>query len=145
MAKQGWGKKRACLSCGASFYDLGRKNIECPKCHAPFDPKPPAKRKRPAPMTKPEKAVAEKGETPPENPVAASAALIAGDDKPAVEAGIALTGDEGGDGGDKGKGEPVDDEEKSNELIEDTSDLGRDDDDMSEVKEHIDDAVEDKN
>ena len=31
------------------------------------------------------------------------------------------------------------------DLIEDTSDLGRDYDDMSEVKEHIDGGVEDKN
>ena len=37
------------------------------------------------------------------------------------------------------------DDEKDDALIEDTSDLGRDDDDVSEVKEHIDDGVEDKN
>ena len=45
-----------------------------------------------------------------------------------------------GDGADT----DVDDEGKDDELIEDTSDLGEDDDDMSEVKEHIDDGVEDK-
>ena len=146
MANQEWGKKRTCQSCGASFYDLGRKNIECPKCRAPFDLKPPTKRKRPLPAAKPEKAVAEEAGTLPEKPEAAPAAVIAGDDKPGVEAGAALTGDGGGDDGDaKGKGEPVDDEEKRDELIEDTSDLGQDDDDMSEVKEHIDDGVEDKN
>ena len=146
MAKQEWGKKRICQSCGVPFYDLGRKNIECPKCRTPFDPKPPAKRKRPAPAAKPEEAVAEGAESLPENPEAA-AAVADGDAKPGIEAGTAPTGDVNDKDKDKDEdeGEPVDDEEKSDELIEDASDLGHDDDDMSEVKEHIDDGVEDKN
>ncbi|MGB0671459.1 MAG: TIGR02300 family protein, partial [Rhodospirillales bacterium] len=32
MAKPEWGTKRACQSCGARFYDLGRNPIVCPKC-----------------------------------------------------------------------------------------------------------------
>ena len=145
MAKPEWGKKQICQSCEAPFYDLGRKNIECPKCRTPFDPKPPAKRKRPAPAAKPEEAVAEEVESLPKNPEAA--AVTDGDAKPGIEAGIAPTGDVNDKDKDKDENEdePVDDEEKSDELIEDASDLGQDDDDMSEVKEHIDDGVEDKN
>ena len=50
-----------------------------------------------------------------------------------------LEGDDLIDGGDSK------DDEKDDALIEDTSDLGRDDNGVSEVKEHIDDGVEDKN
>ena len=147
MAKKEWGTKRNCLSCGAPFYDLGQKNIECPKCHAAFDSKPPAKRKRPTPATKHKEPVSEVGEAPPKSPEVLAAAVADGDDNPGIKAEIAPTGDGDGKGDAKDKKEdgPVEDEEKSDELIEDTSDLGQDDDDMSEVKEHIDDGVEDKN
>ena len=143
MAKPEWGKKRVCLSCGEPFYDLGRKNIECPKCSTPFDPKPPAKRKRPAPAAKPKEAVAEGAEAQSDNPE--DAAVNDGDANPVIKAGTAPKGDVKDKDQDKDQDEPVDDDEKSDELIEDTSDLGQDDDDMSEVKEHIDDGVEDKN
>ncbi|HRJ69468.1 MAG TPA: TIGR02300 family protein [Beijerinckiaceae bacterium] len=36
MAKPELGMKRACLSCGAKFYDLNRDPILCPKCGAQF-------------------------------------------------------------------------------------------------------------
>ena len=140
MAKPEWGKKRICQSCDAPYYDLGRKNIECPKCLTPFDSKPPAKRKRRAPAANPKKAVAEGAEFLPENSEAA-ATVTDGDAEPGIEAAIAPTGDVN----DNDKDEPADDEEKSAKLIEDSSDLGQDDDDMSEVKEHIDDGVVDKN
>lgn len=38
MAKPEWGTKRICQSCSASFYDLRRDPIVCPKCAAVFDP-----------------------------------------------------------------------------------------------------------
>ncbi len=54
MAKSEWGEKRTCQSCGAPFYDLKKKNIECPKCGAAFVLVPPAKPQRPPPrMPKP--------------------------------------------------------------------------------------------
>ena len=60
---------------------------------------------------------------------------------------VPKTGDDepyGGDAEDEDEdGAEVD--EKDDKLIEDASDLGENDDDMSEVKEHIDDGVEDKN
>jgi uncharacterized protein (TIGR02300 family) len=36
MAKQEWGEKRACLSCGKNFYDMMRFPIACPGCGAAF-------------------------------------------------------------------------------------------------------------
>lgn len=143
MAKPKWGGKRICQSCDAPFYDLGRKKIECPKCRTPFDLMPPAKKKRRTPAAKPKEAIVEGAEFLSENPEAAGAGTD-GDAEPGIKAGIGPTGDVN----DKSKDEPVDDEEKgekSEELIEDVSELGQDDDDMSEVKEHIDDGVEDKN
>ena len=36
MKKQDLGSKRACLKCGAKFYDFARDPIVCPKCEASF-------------------------------------------------------------------------------------------------------------
>jgi len=36
MAKQEWGEKRACQSCGKNFYDMMRLPITCPECGAVF-------------------------------------------------------------------------------------------------------------
>lgn len=38
MAKTELGTKRACTSCGAKFYDLDKRPVECPKCEATFMP-----------------------------------------------------------------------------------------------------------
>ena len=130
-----------CLSCGEPFYDLKKKNIECPKCGAAFSLSPPAKPKRPSPPA----------EIP--KPEDTSPLEMAEDNvEPAVKADdVPKTGDEGPDSGDaKDKDEAGNEagaeaDEKDDELIVDASDLGEDDDDMSEVKEHIDDGVEDKN
>ena len=141
MADQAWGKKRICQSCGAPFYDLKKKNIECPKCGAAFSLAPPAKPKRPArPVEKPKPEDISPVETAEDLADSAAGA----DDVP-------KTGDDRPDGGDTkdkdkdGDGDGAEADEKDDELIEDTSDLSEDDDDMSEVKEHIDDGVEDKN
>ena len=32
MAKPEWGTKRKCLTCGAVFYDMRKKDFACPKC-----------------------------------------------------------------------------------------------------------------
>lgn len=46
MAKEEWGVKRLCLSCGARFYDLKKMPIVCPKCETIFEPESPIKSKR---------------------------------------------------------------------------------------------------
>lgn len=38
MAKAELGEKQVCPSCGAKFYDLGRRPASCPKCATSFDP-----------------------------------------------------------------------------------------------------------
>ncbi len=141
MADQAWGKKRGCQSCGAPFYDLKKKNIECPQCGAAFSLAPPAKPKRPSPL-------AEKPKPEDTSPIETAEDNV----DPAAKADdVPKTGDEGPDSGDaKDKDEAGNEagaeaDEKDDELIVDASDLGEDDDDMSEVKEHIDDGVEDKN
>ncbi len=38
MAKAALGDKQICPTCGAKFYDLGKRPAICPKCAAAFDP-----------------------------------------------------------------------------------------------------------
>jgi uncharacterized protein (TIGR02300 family) len=54
------GTKRKCSSCGASYYDLNRTPITCPKCGAAYAPMVPVRASRkaaaaqPAPEVEPE-------------------------------------------------------------------------------------------
>ena len=34
--KAQWGRKLTCQNCGVKFYDLKKKTITCPKCDAPY-------------------------------------------------------------------------------------------------------------
>ena len=139
MAKSEWGIKRSCRSCGESFYDLKKKNIECPKCGAAFNPNPPARPKRsPPPAAKPMKNEAS---VPTKDKTALKAGGAIGEDT----SGPALNGDDLADDAVILDSSDSQDDEKNDALIKNTSDLSRDDDHVSEVKEHIDDSVEDKN
>ncbi|HET6467629.1 MAG TPA: TIGR02300 family protein [Geminicoccaceae bacterium] len=121
MAKPEWGTKRACLSCGARFYDFHRSPITCPSCGATFDAETVsrARRARPAPRVAlvPDEVVPD---------------VVAADDD--VVVGVpGLEPDAEGD--DEAEViEPVE-EEEDEALIEDASELGEDDEDMSEVIE----------
>jgi uncharacterized protein (TIGR02300 family) len=107
VTKPEWGNKRICQSCGARFYDLRRSPIECPKCGTVFDPEAMVKARRPRAA-----------------PVAA----------PVVAAPVAAP-----------EPELVDDEEEAGalaeteeeEIIEDASELGEDEDDVAEVIENV--------
>ena len=112
MAKPEWGTKRQCSSCGARFYDLMKPEIACPKCGTVHDPDAATKSRR-------TRAVAEK-------PVERQA-VVAPVPAPA-EAAEAADGEEA--------------EEEEEALIEDTSDLGEDEDDMAEVIENVEDEEE---
>ena len=65
MAKQEWGTKRSCQSCGTKFYDLKKPRIVCPKCGIEFDPqvlaRPQRSRPAPVPVPKPVEAEIEDG------------------------------------------------------------------------------------
>ncbi|NQU62492.1 MAG: TIGR02300 family protein [Rhodospirillales bacterium] len=131
MATSELGKKRACQGCGASFYDLNKKPIACPKCDVEFKPEPPARPKRPTAAAVPAPVAEIKPTSDPDK----TAEDTPGDDDDDDDVLAA---------GDDGVSVDLDDDDKDDDLIEDTSELGETDDDMSEVKEHIDDGVGDK-
>ena len=114
MAKPEWGMKRTCQSCGSRFYDLHHDPIHCPKCSAVYDPEAVLKTKR------------------------SSRTLIA--DKPApklVKDDADLDAVDGDIDVDLGEDALVKDDDEEEDLIEDTSELG-DDDDMGAVIEKVD-------
>src|SRR5215468_4589604 len=47
LVKADLGTKRVCPSCGARFYDLQKRPIECPKCSFAFEPEALYKQRRP--------------------------------------------------------------------------------------------------
>lgn len=117
MAKPEWGVKRTCTSCGARFYDLTKTPIVCPKCDSVVEPELPFKVRRTAEKAKAKVAVV---------------AEVA-DEALETEADDLVDGDEA-----------VTEEAEEDEMIEDASDLGGDDDDMAEVMEHLDEDIEDE-
>ncbi|MEE8225416.1 MAG: TIGR02300 family protein [Kiloniellales bacterium] len=121
MSKPKWGIKRICQSCGAKFYDLQSSPIICPGCGAKFDPDALLRGRRTRSTAAPKAAPVKVAEKPPE-----ADAADGDEDSPepdAVEvAEEKLDTDADKDLGDSGGENP----------IEDTSELG-DDDDVSEV------------
>ncbi len=112
MSKPEWGTKRTCQGCGVRFYDLNRSQIVCPKCGTESSPEAPTKLRRAA--AKPVEPMR------PVPPVPVPEILVAGPASPSE-----LVDDE------------AEDDEEEDEVIEDASDLGEDEDDVAEVKEHI--------
>src|SRR5262245_35826385 len=113
LASPAWGMKRTCQSCGTRFYDLNHSTIACPKCGTVYDPESGSRTRRgrsAAAKIAPPRPVPVPAEVPEE-----VAEVAAADEE--IEAEV----EEG-------------DEE---EVIEDTSELGEDEDDMAEVVENI--------
>jgi predicted RNA-binding Zn-ribbon protein involved in translation (DUF1610 family) len=108
-----WGTKRACQSCTARFYDMRRSPIICPKCGETFEIQTPGRRSRSRSAIVDDAIV-----KPLEDDL-----LIEDLDLP-----VDLDADL--------------DEEDDNTLIEDTSDLGEDLDDMADVIDAVDDGEE---
>lgn len=116
MSKSEWGTKRLCPSCGAKFYDLKKRPVVCPKCETKITPAEDVKKPtRPKPPPPP----------PPEEPKKIDPA----DNSAAIAEGIDL--DESTEAAVKTA------DSNDDSLIEDASDIGEDDDDMGEVKEHM--------
>ena len=108
MTNLKWGTKRTCQSCGTKFYDLRRDPIVCPKCDEVFEPEAeprPRKRSRTA-KANANPAVAKE--------VTEAAGTEATEKVPDLDA-------------------VVDKDDDDDDLIEDTSDLGEDEDDVAEV------------
>lgn len=120
MAKPEWGTKRTCQSCGARFYDFGRSPILCPACGAAFDLDVLNRARRARPGVRAVAAAADDGAAA-ETEIEADAELEETDDEVVVEEDdTVLEGEEDG--------------EEDENLIEDASELG-DDEDMSDVIE----------
>ena len=117
MANPKWGTKRICQGCATKFYDLLKSPIICPSCGAQFDPEALLKSRRPRAAPKPDAAAK------PKKPKAVPVDDDDADDDD--ETGNIEDAEADAVVGDAGK-----DEDKG--VIEDTSDLG-DDDDMSDV------------
>lgn len=135
MAKRELGAKHVCPECYTRFYDFERQPPLCPKCGAapsiPATAPPEPKEEGPPPETaEPRRDLAE------DQPKQMDA-----DDVPALTVADLTDGDDDGDEVLK----PVQGGEADDGVIEDASDLGEDEDDMSEAREHVDEAVVDQN
>ena len=120
MAKPEWGTKRICPSCGARYYDLQRDPVVCPKCSTPFDPEAFLRARRARPAAPVEKEL---------EPVSAEEV----DPDLAAEEAETVEDEEEEEGA-----VPLEEaEEEEEELIEDASELGEDEDDMAEVIENV--------
>ena len=116
MAKPEWGTKRICPSCGTRYYDMTRDPIVCPKCSTPFDPEAFLKSRRSRPAPPVEKEL---------EPVGAEeidADIETEEAEPAEE---------------EEEGVALEENEEDEELIEDASELGEDEDDMAEVIDNV--------
>ena len=117
VAKPEWGTKRICPTCGTRYYDLLREPVICPKCDTPYDPEAFLKSRRARPAVPVEKEI---------EPVEAAEL----DTDVETEEADALEEEE----------ETVtleEAEEEDEELLEDASELGEDEDDMAEVIENV--------
>jgi uncharacterized protein (TIGR02300 family) len=116
VAKPEWGTKRICPSCGTRYYDMTRDPIVCPKCSTPFDPEAFLKSRRSRPAPPVEKEL---------EPVGAEE----------IDADVETEEAEPAEEGEEGV--PLEENEEDEELIEDASELGEDEDDMAEVIENV--------
>ena len=112
MTNLEWGTKRACQSCTARFYDMRHSPIICPNCGETFEIQTPGRRSRSRSII-----VDDVTAKPLEDDL-----LIEDLDLPTdLDADL---------------------DEEDDTLIEDTSDLGEDLDDMADVIDTVDDGEE---
>jgi uncharacterized protein (TIGR02300 family) len=146
VSKPEWGTKRICPNCGARYYDMRRDPITCPKCGAPFDAESlvknrkaraaaPAAAEDVAPLE--EELEADLAAEPDEEGEAVTEIPV-GEESEGEEESEPAVASKG-----KGRGKVSEDEEKKEdeedeEVLEDTSELGEDEDDMAEVIENVD-------
>ena len=111
-----WGTKRLCLGCGKRFYDMRRDPIVCPSCDTPFKVSAPARMKRRSVPVLSTKVAA---------PLEASAVTEDGAAAKLEDLDVLVAAND------------VDVEEKPAEAIEKPAELGKNDNDMAEVIEGI--------
>jgi uncharacterized protein (TIGR02300 family) len=118
LAKASLGTKRICPSCHQPFYDLTKSPAHCPNCSHEFDPTEILRSRTKTRGPEEVKKVEEVKAPPPK-------------DAEPPEAGDVPETEEG-------------EEEEDEELLEDASDLGGDEDAVSEVIENVDEGGEER-
>ncbi len=114
-AKKDLGTKLSCQSCGAKFYDLKKKNSVCPKCDEAYvAAKPKTRRAAVKEVVEPKAAAEAKAE-------AAATEIPANDDAP-DEAKV---------------DDDVEDDGSDDSLMEDTSNIGGDEENMTGVIKNV--------
>jgi len=125
VSKAKLGNKHTCKNCETRFFDMNKNPAVCPKCGEELKLIQAARTKLPV----------------------ADAPAPAKVESPASTPDEAIT-DESDDSDQPDIDDDFDEddltEEDDDALIEDASDLGQDDDDMSEVREHVDEDIVDK-
>ncbi len=117
MAQVEWGAKRRCASCGANFYDLRREPIICPRCEAVFEP-----------VAAPRSRVTAAAVAAETSPVVAAhdvEIVIEGKDAKSIDDADAADAADSAD--------VVEEDDDTDNLIEDVSELGEDDDVVAEA------------
>ena len=114
-AKKDLGTKLSCQSCGAKFYDLKKKNLVCPKCDEAYvAAKPKTRRAAVKAVVEPKAAAEAKAE--------AAATEIPANDYAPDEAKV---------------DDDVEDDGSDDSLMEDTSNIGGDEENMTGVIENV--------
>lgn len=121
MVKPEWGNKHICGNCAARFYDMKKEPPACPKCGTVQEISKKGGRKKAAPKPEEAEKVAD---------VAPKAEL----DDEVEDEDLDDVLDEDDDEEDD---DLLLDDDEDDSLIEDASDLGDEDDDLSEAKEHL--------
>lgn len=138
MAKPEWGTKRICHSCGRRFYDLLRHPIVCPNCGSEFDAEALLRTRRSrSVVSEREPAVVEAAPPEPEAPEVEVEVEVEIEVEVAAveESANAEDGEHAVVGEKAGKAKEGEEEE---DVIEDASELGEDEDDMAEVIDQVD-------
>lgn len=146
MIKVSWGTKRFCLSCSRKFFDLNRKNIECPYCGSAFSEEESLKNMLPKRGPKKSKEpVAEESVEKPEQPlgeIAGSDEIVAEEDSEVSKSEKESSDISEGEGanedsiteGDQAEDvEKIDDEVEKDDKSIDLEDFETDEGEVSEV------------
>jgi uncharacterized protein (TIGR02300 family) len=152
LVKADLGIKRICPSCGARFYDLQKRPIECPKCAFSFEPEALYKQRRPrqpepapAPVvrvreedeeTEDEDDETEEAEVEEAEEIVDEAPLVVGDDEDEVVEAEATEADAG-----MSVVEPDAESTDIEDIEEDVVDDDDDDDGLLETVEEDEDDV----
>ena len=115
MAKTKWGRKLTCHKCGVKYYDMTKKKVRCPECDAEYK----------AEKIKPRRGMrTDKLKPTPEK------TIKSGPEGQLIDVDL-----------DDNILDAENDENQDNTIMEDTSDISGDDEDIEEVVGVVDDSA----